>query len=215
MRKYAFTEGNFYHIYVHAVSNLVLFRSEFDYRRFLVTLFTANGTKDIPRLDRANDLNLVWDIRDKKIKIGDPLVDIVSFCPMPNHLHFILRERGDGQISVFMHRILVSYAKYLNLKYERRGHVFESTFHSKFIEDNDYLLRVSSYIHLNPKDLKEWRKKEHNYPWSSYQDYVGTNRWGHLLQIELLLSQFDGNRRQYKNFVEETRHEDNADLNLV
>lgn len=212
MRKHNFVNGSYYHIYCHSVGDLALFKLDADYKRFLNVLFVANGKKDIPRLDRARDLNLVWDIRDGKVDIGESLVDIVCFCLMQNHFHFLLGEKEDGNISLFMHRILVSYAKYLNLKYERRGHVFESTFHSKFLKDNEYLLRASSYIHLNSKDIGSWNKKEHEYTWSTFQDYTGKNRWNKLIKQDIILSQFD-NTNQYHNFVEETRN-DNIDNNL-
>ncbi len=206
-RTHSFAEGSFYHIYIHAMGDLMLFKNDRDYKRFLVTLFSANGKKDIPRMDRHSDLNLVWDIRDGKIDAGAALVDIIAFCLMSNHFHLILGEKGNSNISAFMHRILVSYAKYLNLKYERRGHVFESKFHSKFLEDNEYLLRASSYIHLNPKDIRGFNKKEPAYDWSSLQDYTKENRWGKLLPREIILSQFS-NPDDYMNFVNSTRKDD-------
>lgn len=206
-RKHSFVEGQFYHIYVHSIEDLVLFKSNTDYKRFLSTLFAANGKKAIPRMDRVRDLNLVWDIREGKVDMGEPLVDVAGFCLMPNHIHLLLGERGDGDISAFMHRILVSYAKYLNLKYERRGHVFESKFHSKLLDDNAYLLRASAYIHLNPKDILGFNKKERAYEWSSFQDYVSKNRWGKLLKRGVVLEQFL-NARDYKVFVNSARGDD-------
>lgn len=212
MRKHSFAEGEFYHIYTHSVGDMVLFKANRDYVRALNTLFTSNSTRDIPRLDRFSDLNLVWDMRDGKIDISESLVDLVGFCFMPNHFHLLLGEKNDGNISLFMHRLLVSYSKYFNLKYERRGHVFERTFNSKHISDNEYLLRSSAYIHLNPNDLSAWRKKEYKYPWSSLQDYVSENRWGKLLKTDIVLDQFDGRKKDYRRFVESARHND-YDLN--
>ncbi len=206
MRVISFAEGEFYHIFIHAAPNLILFKNNGDYIRFINTLFFGNSEKSIQRLDRKVDLNSVWDMRDGKIDIGAPLVGIVCFCLMPNHIHLILEEKSGGNISIFMHRILVSFSKYINLKYERRGHVFESTFHSKYLENNRYLLRASSYVHLNPKDIPQWNKKEHLFQWSSFQDYVGENRWGNLLSRELLLSQFGNKPQEYHNFVETARH---------
>ncbi len=212
MRPHSFVNGEFYHVYSHTISDLPLFRNDSDYIRFLQVLFSSNGQRAMPHLGRANGLNLVSDIRDEKINLGEPLVDIISFCLMPNHFHLLLREIKDGNISIFMHRILVSFSKYINIKYERRGHVFERTFNSKIISDNEYLLRVSSYIHLNSKDIREWHKKEALYPWSSFQDYVAENRWGRLIKNEEILSQFENNKDLYKDFVEESRNDDCEDF---
>jgi putative transposase len=211
MRLHAFVKGEFYHIYVHGVADFKIFPTARDYQRFLTLLFSANSVCSVPRLDRHIDLNLVWDILGGKIKLEKPLVDIVCFCLMPTHFHLLLKERANANISKYLHKILVSHSKYINLKYERRGHLFESNFHSKHINKNDYLLVLSSYIHKNPNKLKDWKNREHLYPWSSYQDYILKNRWGCLLNKKMIEGQFK-NPQEYKNFVEEFC-EDNLDLN--
>lgn len=202
IRLHNFVEGEFYHIYAHGISELNIFRDKKDYQRFLTLLFSANGTKTIPRLDRCVDLNLVWDIANNKIDLGQPLVDIICFCLMPTHFHILLGERGNANISKYLHRILVSHSKYFNLKYERRGHLFENKFNSKHIDNNEYLLVLSSYIHKNSKDISLWKNKEEKYPWSSYQDYFSKNRWQHLLNKNIIDGQFK-NPQEYKIFIEE------------
>lgn len=201
MRKHRFLEDNFYHIYIHAIGDMPLFRTHYEYERFMLVIFLANGEASVPRLDRSVDLNLVWDT-----KIGAPLVKLVNFCLMSNHFHLTLGEVSEGNISRYMHKLLVSWAKYINKKYDRRGHVFESSFHSRHLDTNEYLLRASSYVHLNPHKISEWQQQEARYPWSSYQDYIVKNRWGDKLQPDIVLSQFrDG--MDYQRFTEETRHE--------
>lgn len=205
MRKYAFTEGEYYHVYSHAIGDMALFRTDRDYKRFLTTLFVANGKRDISHLDRFSGLNLVSDIRDGKVDIGNNLVEIVGFCCMPNHFHLILRENKDGNISAFMHKLLVSYAKYFNLKHERRGHVFDRTFEAKHLSDSNYLLRALAYVHLNPGSIKGWKGREYKYPWSSYQDYISENRWGKLLKTRFLLDYFDSDKEVIRRFIETAR----------
>ncbi|MBI2023583.1 transposase [Candidatus Giovannonibacteria bacterium] len=214
MRKSSFVEGEFYHIYSHSIGNLDLFTSSRDYSRFLSALFAANGKREIYHLDRSRGLNLVSDIRDGKINIGESLVDIIGFCLMPNHFHLILRELSDGNISIFMHRILVSYSKYYNLKYERRGHVFERTFDAKHLHDDEYLMRALAYVNLNPEDLKQWRRKEVKYPWSSFQDYTEENRWGGLLKTKFMLDYFNSSKIELKEFIESARKDEYENLDL-
>lgn len=212
MRPHAFVKGEFYHIYVHGIGNLEIFRDDRDYNRFLSLLFSSNATNPIPRLDRAVDLNLVWDILNGKIKRREPLVDIACFCLMPTHFHLLLGEKGEGNISKYLHKILVSHSKYYNIKNERRGHLFESNFHSKHIDNNEYLLALSCYIHKNSKDLNPWKDKESLYPWSSYQDFISQNRWQYLLKKDIIANQFK-NPQEYKKFTEE--HYRDIDPNLV
>ena len=203
IRKHNFVEGEFYHIYAHSVGDLKLFPKESDYQRFLSLIFAANGTKPLPHLSRKlNGRSLASTIIEGGVDLGEPLVNIISFSLMPTHFHFVLEERGDSNISRYMHKLLVSHSKHYNLKYERRGHLFENKFNSKHIDSNEYLLIVSSYIHKNAKDLPGWKNREDKYPWSSYQDYVLENRWKHLLKKDIIDDQFK-NTKDYKRFVEE------------
>lgn len=211
-RNHKFVEGEFYHIYAHSTGDVKIFESSRDCQRFLTLLFAANSNKPIPRLDRTIDLSLAWDIRDGRIDLGEPLVDIICFCLMPTHFHLLLMEKGNSNISKYLHRVLTSQSKYFNLKYDRRGHLFESKFHSKHIDENNYLLRLSSYIHNNPKKIPQWKNKEENYPWSSYQDFVSENRWGKLIQKNIIDDQFK-NKKEYAKFMKE--HYSDPDLALT
>ncbi len=208
MRKEPFIEGEFYHVYSHSIGDMVLFKTDSDYERFLSVLFAANGKRDVSHLDRFNGLNLVSDIRDGKIDIGDKMLDIAGFCLMPNHFHLVLREGKDGNISLFMHKILVSFAKYFNIKNERRGHVFERTFDAKHLLNDNYLMRALAYIHLNPKDLNGWNRKESQYPWSSFQDYVGENRWGKLISIDFAIDFLTRDKNEFRSFTDSARNDD-------
>ncbi|MEK7501012.1 MAG: transposase [Patescibacteria group bacterium] len=200
MRGHIFEVGGYYHIYAHVAGSDPIFREPRDYDRGMSIFFCANGSKPIPRFGNDSfDPSLAWEIRDGKIDIGLPLVDVLCFGLMPTHFHLLLREKRAGGISSFMHKVATSYAKYYNIKYDRRGHVFESTFRSKFIGDNRYLLYVSRYIHRNPeKLLGEGRWQDYN--WSSYQDFVGQNRWDRLLDRGPILLQFS--MEEYREYVE-------------
>ena len=78
---------------------------------------------------------------------------------------------------------------YFNIKRKRVGNLFVTPFRSKHINDDTYLKRVTQYIHLNPaevfesgwkgggaKNLHSLEKKLLEYPYSSMQDYFGTEK---------------------------------------
>jgi putative transposase len=69
------------------------------------------------------------------------------------------------------------------------------------IKDNEQLLHLSAYIHRNPREIKEWKNKEYKYPWSSYQDCIGENRWNDLFKHQIITEQFS-NPNEYKDFIE-------------
>ncbi len=76
-----------------------------------------------------------------------------------------------------MRKINNPYAKYYNRTYKRRGHLFGDRYKNIIIKDEVQLLRTSTYIHNNAKDLlyKGYRSIE-DYPYSSIKDYIRTNQ---------------------------------------
>ena len=124
-----------------------------------------------------------------EIDRGETLVDIGSYCLMPNHFHLLIREKMENGISLFMEKLSTAYSMYFNKKNERTGGLFEGTFKAIYANDDDYLKYLFTYIHLNPvkmiePDWKELGIKDksragiflRNYLFSSYADYVGIKR---------------------------------------
>lgn len=118
---------------------------------------------------------------------------------MSNHFHLIAHERKLNGISSYMHRVQTGYSKYFNTKYRKSGHLVQGTFQAVHIEDNEQFLHVSAYIHRNQREISKWKNKEHLYPWSSYHDYIVDNRWGDLLNTQIILEQFEP--KEYRDFV--------------
>lgn len=103
------------------------------------------------------------------------LIDLYSFCLMPNHFHFLVKQLEEKGILTFMANFQNSYAKYFNKKNERHGALFQSQFKAVRIETDEQLLHVCRYIHLNPFSsfiVKSIGELE-NYQWSSLPDYLG------------------------------------------
>ncbi len=93
---------------------------------------------------------------------------LYAYVIMPNHVHLVIKDEN-AEISKIMHRIQLTYSEYLNLKYDRVGHVFQGRFISKNIEDMEYLKWVIRYVHLNPD--KAGIGSYNQYKWSSYNEY--------------------------------------------
>ncbi|MFH1098720.1 MAG: transposase [Candidatus Uhrbacteria bacterium] len=201
-----FAPGEYYHIYNRGNRKQDIFRSNDDRARFLLPLLLLQQPNPMVQASRTVCRfvqNSILDIPDMSRR----LVELVAFVLMPNHFHCIVREvKADG-ISKYMQRLLISYTKYFNARHEQVGHVFQGPFQAVHIEDDNQLLYCSAYIHRNPRELDGWRDREHEYPWSSYQDYIGANRWGVLLQPNIVLSQ-TGRGDRYRRFVKKSRAKD-------
>lgn len=59
---------------------------------------------------------------------NDKLVDIISFCFMPNHFHLLLQQHADGGVSKFIKHVTDSYTRYFNTKRKPVGPLFQGTF---------------------------------------------------------------------------------------
>lgn len=133
-------------------------------------------------------------------KIGYKLVDILSYCFMPNHFHFLLRQKEENGIAKFMSNFQNSYTRYFNVKNKRDGPLFLDQFKAVRIETDNQLLHVSRYIHLNPyssyvvKTLNDLQK----YPWSSFPEFLGLQSG--FCNTKEILSYFKS-ESSYKEFV--------------
>lgn len=188
-RKDPFVPENYYHIYNRGVDKRTIFKSEHDYRRFIMLLYVANSEEPI-RLDNLINLSNKTYEEVLSIKRGNPLVSIGSWCLMTNHFHILLREEVEGGISKFMKKLGTGYSMYFNIKYQRKGSLFGGPFKSQHISEDLHLKHLFGYIHLNPLDIKfsgwgeliakkytkEWKDFLKSYEYSSYSDLVGFER---------------------------------------
>lgn len=202
LRKTILATNEVYHIFSRTIAYSPLFKNKNDYSRLLQTI-SFYRYKNIPlRLSYFIRLSLEDQkkIIDKLKKENKVLINIIAFCFMPNHLHFLLKQLKNKGISIFMSRLQNSYAKYFNTKYKRSGGLFQTTFKAVRIENDDQLIHVSRYIHLNPstsyickiKDLKK-------YPWSSFSHYLNRENFN-FVNPKLVLGLFQ-QTKDYKKFV--------------
>jgi len=104
-------------------------------------------------------------------KDKNKLVQIIAYCLMPTHIHLILKQLQENGISNYMRKILESYSTYFNTKHQRRGPLWESRFKNVLVNNDEQLLHLTRYIHLNPvtasltDNPKDWL-------FSSYKEYL-------------------------------------------
>ena len=200
-RNIAFSES--YHIFNRGNNKQEIFKEERDWIRFLFIILHFQSNITFDQIGRHISYYVKHRMFDTKNKIPEIVqnrsAELISFTLMPNHFHLSLTEIKEGGISEYLRRIQDAYTKYFNIKYKRTGHLFQGSYKSVHIENNEQLLHLSAYIHKNAKDLKEWEDEEYLFPWSSYQDYR-QNRWGKLLKPDIVLEQFN-NFKEYQKFV--------------
>jgi putative transposase len=151
--------GNFYHIYNRGNNRQLIFFERDNYIYFLQL---------VRRYLIANS------------------VDIVAYCLMPNHYHFLVYLR-DETLSDAMKFLSLAYTKAINKRFDRSGVLFQGRFHSIHVTETDYLIHLSRYIHLNPVKANLVQQPE-EWEFSSYSEYVGL-RSGTLPKTEYVKTQ--------------------------
>ncbi len=188
-------EDSFHHVYNRGTDKRVIFDDDHDYRRFILYLNVLNDT-DILSPNTFEELLL----READGPTGERLVNIIAFCLMPNHYHLLLHERTPGGISKFMQRLGTAYTMYFNEKNDRSGALFQGRFKSKLVDDDEYIIKVIDYIHLNPKEIMNLS----DYRWSSYHDYCGESRFKKFLWKDDLTDFFEV-PTEYRNWLKDQR----------
>ncbi len=206
MRKVKITVGEYYHIYNRGNNKQDIFLDNGDRIRFIFLILYFQSSINFTQIGRSVALYIkrsVFGVPVKRLKrlIENRYVELISFTLMPNHFHLIVHEFKENGISQYMQRVLNAYTKYFNTKHEKSGHLFQGPFQIVHIENNEQLLHLSAYIHRNQREIKQWKDNEHQFPWSSYKDYVIGNRWGELLKQQIITEQFSS-PQEYRNFVD-------------
>ena len=164
-----FVEGGVYHIYNRGVEKRNIFLDEQDYNIFLYYLRTyltpPDNKKKIPFniLRLGPDFNLYTNI------------DLLCYALMPNHFHFLIKQVSKDAMTELMKRLTSAYVKYFNDKYKRVGPLFQGRYKSVLVLKDEYLMRLSFYIHTNPVEIIKYSdtRKLEDYSYSSYPDYIG------------------------------------------
>ena len=220
IRKEKFITGEHYHIYSRTILNVPEFKNNSNAKKLHQAFLLGNSTNSGQAFGYLRDNKDNPKALEKAIEIsqkGKKLVDILCYSIMPDHYHLLLKELKNNGVTDFVRRCNTSIAKYINVKNNRLGSLFESNFKAKHIDTNEYLLHLSVYINLNPLDFisgKEWRfnklkkwalikQKLINYPWSSAKFFLNEHQHDLILSgTEIILSQFK-NTNDYERFVRE------------
>ncbi|MBI4990750.1 transposase [Candidatus Gottesmanbacteria bacterium] len=175
MRNLVFAADQIYHVFNRGIEKRPTFLDKREYERALLTVDFYQYEDPPLRLAKALQLNKKereeFFINLKKQ--GMKLATVICFCFMPNHFHFLLKQKKEGGITKFLSNFANSYTRYFNTKHKRVGPLFQGTFKAVRIEDEEQLLHVSRYIHLNPVTSYLIKEEDLNsYQWSSFPEYL-------------------------------------------
>lgn len=130
-----------------------------------------------------------------------------AWALIPNHFHLLLRT-GSAPIASVMRRLLTGHAISFNRRHRRCGHLFQNRYKSILCQEDNYLLELVRYIHLNPlraklvADMTELGR----YPYCGHSGIMGTHRksWQDVETVLAYFSSQGGSaKKSYRAFVSE------------
>jgi putative transposase len=190
----------YYHVFNRGVARNPVFLSKHDYEQALLALSYYLSSTPPMKLSRFKELSVEERGNVLEGLQGDTRsVEIVSFVLMPNHFHLLLRQTSDDGISTFMSKFTNSYTRYFNTKHQRVGPLFQGVFKAIHVEDDEQLLHLSRYIHLNPVASFVIHEKDlFTYPWSSLPAFL--NEKTSFVETAPVLEHFRS-REDYRTFL--------------
>jgi putative transposase len=180
-------EGALYHVLARGNDRQRIYRSEADQERFVSLLSESSA----------------------RFEVG-----VQAFVLMGNHFHLLAQTRR-ANLSRWMHWLMVAYSVYFNRRHRRSGHLLQGRYKSLVVEEGEYLLELSRYLHLNPVrgavlgrgTPMERRERLRQFVWSSYRGYGGLSKPWPFIEERLILEELGGPARErrprYRSFVEE------------
>ena len=178
-----YVENGFYHIYNRGVEKRIVFEDDQDYKVFLKYIREVLSPLDEQEINTKfimQGLSLQSIRRPVKSYYGK--VDMLAYCLMPNHFHFLIRQYDKTFLEGLMRSLMTRYSMYFNKKYDRVGSLFQGRYKAVLIENEEYLLHLSRYIHLNPIEYTKDLTNAH----SSYAEYLGIRNTSWIKMKEIL-----------------------------
>ncbi len=173
---------SYYHVYVRGINRSAVFQSP-EQKEYVLYL-----------LSRHLSLSQETTRAGYRYPHYRGSVELLSYCVMDNHLHFLLYQKEQGAIAALMKSVTGAYAAFYNKNEARTGPVFESRYKSALISSDGYFEHVSRYIHLNPRNWKY-------YEYSSL-GHIRRGSEPEWLQTKRILEAYSS-RLQYVEFVQD------------
>ena len=168
-----YQEGNYYHIFNRGCNKDNIFFSERGYNNLLSRMQQTKKAKN---------------------------VEIIAYCLMPNHYHFLLYQNSENPVSNWLKSLFSGYVQWMNRRYDRSGTLFERSAKPKLVSKDNYLVELIHYIHANPLKHSFVINPE-DWKYSSLADYVdkGTSK---LTSKRVILEYFSDDYNYQESFHE-------------
>jgi len=145
------------------------------------------------------------------------VMSLVAYCLMPNHFHFLIKQKTDTAIDSFMRSLGTRYTMYFNKKYKRVGPLYQGVYKAVLVNTDEQLLQLSRYIHRNPRIIASQGETLQGYDQpSSLFDYLGKRNtsWVHPEDILVFFSKTNP-KLTYEAFIKQREYDETVKKLLI
>ena len=98
-------------------------------------------------------------------------IRLLAYCLMPNHFHFVVWPREEGDIGCWMRWLMTTHVRRHHAHHNTEGCLWQGRYKSFPIQDDDHLLTVMRYVERNPvRAATLGVDSAAAWPWSSATD---------------------------------------------
>ena len=176
---------------------------------------TCRGNERREIFRHADDRKEFFRLLSRSLTIFE--VQLLAYAMMPNHFHLLVCT-PKGNLSEFMRHFNISYTGFFNRKHKRTGHLYQGRYKAFLIDENNYLMEVSRYIHLNPLRIKSQKPVGQRFrdlminDSTSFPGYLQPQNRKSFVQYKIILDYFGGENHnamnEYQKFVVEGMERD-------
>jgi putative transposase len=130
-------------------------------------------------------------------------LDILAYCLMSNHVHFIVVPCNEDSLARAFNTIHMRYSQYMNRKHNVGGHLWQGRFFSCFMDD-EHVYRAIRYVERNPVRAKIV-KQAWEYRWSSARIHTGSDETDSLIPVDS--SYLDMRKSKWKRYLRAEDHQ--------
>ncbi len=190
-----FSENAYYHVFNRGVEKRTIFTDDSDYKTFLhllkFYLSPQNEAITHPFKDYPYMPPNIKPVRIRPFTNLHREIELIAYCLMPNHFHLLIKQVTRDGMTKLMRSLSTTYTMYFNKKYQRVGSLFQGKYKAALVTQDNYLLHLSRYIHLNPLLSGLMTGSDPvNWPYSSYQYYIGHKK-ADWVKPEIVLKFFE------------------------
>lgn len=198
-KKIYFKKGEIFHIFNKSIANYGIFKDPNNSFRFLQTLVYYNSLSTKINLGTFLKTNPRFEPNIFFLKF-DSIVKFISYCIMTDHYHLLVKILADDVFPKYISDVENSFSRFFNVKFNRKGPLWQTSFKAVKVKTNEQLLHLSRYIHLNPTTAGLVDNPE-DWPFSSYKKIITDPS----LLAKFLPEISIANPLSYKKFVEDRK----------